>query len=363
MKLVIFFAGTGNDETAFLKSYNYGPDDGRVCTLCIKGCHAPEVCNSYLFPNLKEFARRFTSAIFQNGQLESDINTLKSVGVNSINGIFLEPDIELMPENRKMFKKNILYITLDPQREDEFTYTIITPQGKKRIDRIAVKDIKNFNPTFPLTIKQLKAIKKQILEITATRYHTIKIAGKLDSALGVKDLSIASTLLTGYSRGGVTCYEVLKQLNSQESDLPVDTIASEPVPGNLYLSPGTNAWSVSDCSQVKNLNSDTTILGAYTGELNHLPRDEEGDLKPDENNYLTETASSPSIFHRLALSQIVVKVPPSTKRNLIVIPNESHWQSRLNAPNNNARLSLCIANKFWEEGLISYDKVKEKEEI
>lgn len=53
MHIVIYFCGTGNIGTSFVRDYNY-VENTNVKTIFVRGCEDPEVCNSIPFPNLIE---------------------------------------------------------------------------------------------------------------------------------------------------------------------------------------------------------------------------------------------------------------------------------------------------------------------
>jgi hypothetical protein len=98
--------------------------------------------------------------------------------------------------------------------------------------------------------------------------------------------------LCGYSRGAVTCFEVAKQLKKLNPNLKLDIIANQPVPGNSYELPGTNAASISDCRDLTNLDKATIILGAYTAasqeyKINCQPHlSENDDLSAYKTSYV-----------------------------------------------------------------------------
>jgi hypothetical protein len=167
MQLVIYFGGSSETDTewmAFCRDYNYSENDA---LLIIAGSKHREVCNSFLFPDLKGFAKRFTKSVFR-------LNKNSELFINSTN--------------------------------------------------------------------QLKA----------------KV-GILGSNID-RDTKLTSITLCGASRGGVTCFEVAKELNKLAPNLPVDIIADEPVPGNLYQIPGTNAANIADCRDLKNIRSVSVVL-------------------------------------------------------------------------------------------------------
>ncbi|KTC84497.1 hypothetical protein [Legionella brunensis] len=118
---------------------------------------------------------------------------------------------------------------------------------------------------------------------------------RLDRSSGLVDLKgkpIESITLCGYSRGAVTCFEVARVLNKIAPHIPVDIVADQPVPGNCYQGPGTNAGSIADCSDLTNIRNVSVILGAYTGAMTefdiHVKKKmpEDGELSKYKNSYI-----------------------------------------------------------------------------
>lgn len=240
-----------------------------------------------------------------------------------------------------------------------------------------------------------------------------------------KGEEIESITLCGYSRGAVTCFEVARQLNQLCPNIPVDIIADQPVPGNCYQGPGTNAASVADCSDLQNLNNVSVILGAYTGEsvtvdlyvkLNMpteleqyktsyiLVKDElyyvnskgqgklvefnpnfnredillkfykidptvEGKHSLSRPHYLTPHSDSEAFrkstdrIHRGFFSQIVPKLPQTAQRDLIVIPRESHHTKRVNGPQGDEHMHMKVAQYLNKRGVVDDEDVARKKDM
>lgn len=328
MHLVVYFCGTGNPGDSFEPQAEYlYKNNNDVRTIFVNGCEQPEVCDSLFFPDLKAFAKRFTEKLFgKNNQLKKNsTKDLESIGI--------------------------------------------------RIDRSTLKD---------------------------------------DDAGD----QIESITLCGYSRGAVTCFEVARQLNQIVPNIPVDIVADQPVPGNLYQIPGTNAASVADCSDLKNLKNVSVILGSYTGtnssvdlytrnkwpsnldgyqtsyilcrnglyyidnEKKVLPIKFDNDDDPKDlfdllgiDEFIGGKYSVPGIglikhfapeaqrenvssIHRGFFSQILPKLPNSARRDLIVIPRESHHHVEVNAPSGEEHMHMQIAKYLNKKSLISKADLK-----
>jgi hypothetical protein len=336
MHLVFHFCGTGNPHLEFGDHYDY-VNNQFIKTIFVNGCDTPEVCNSALFPDLKNYAKRLVEGLFNKNENKSQLKTtnkeiLKALGVN-----------------------------VSPIYYDE----------------------------------------------EGISHH--RFASTLKS--GNEDNPIESITLCGYSRGAVTCFEVARALNKIVPHIPVDIVADQPVPGNCYQGPGTNANSIADCSDLTNIKNVTVILGAYTGakmttfdlhvKLN-LPDskelkkhyknsyisidpqlyyvNEEGIATkvevPDEGynirhnypphlektykldfswlelidkNYKPEVIQEDiSQIHRGFFSQIIPKLPRTAKQEHILIPRESHHQNRPNAPTGQEHMHMQVA-KFLNQ--------------
>lgn len=134
------------------------------------------------------------------------------------------------------------------------------------------------------------------LEITPKDESILESIGiRLDRSSSLVDMQgkpIKSITLCGFSRGAVTCFEVARVLNKIAPHIPVDIVADQPVPGNAYQVPGSNARSIANCSDLKNVKNVSVILGAYTGAKTefdiHIKRvmPDPDDLSHYKNNYL-----------------------------------------------------------------------------
>lgn len=139
---------------------------------------------------------------------------------------------------------------------------------------------------------------------------------RLTQLRAVADKPISEITLCGYSRGAVTTFEVAKVLQEQQLRacsplVPVNIVAQEPVPGNISQLPGTNAFSVGDCSWLKNVVHFTGIFATYTGEV--------------------EGKQIDSMFHHLAFNQIIPEFSRDTQTSLITIPKKHHWSGEFHA--------------------------------
>ena len=145
---------------------------------------------------------------------------------------------------------------------------------------------------------------------------------------------ITSVTLCGHSRGAVTCFEVAKQLNQLAPQLPVDIVADQPVPGNCYETPGTNAASIADCRDLTNVRNVSVILGSCTGgyEYNYLPF-----FNKIKNLYR-------SLRHLAFFSQILPKLPIHAKRCVSVIPKSNHDEK----DSDDAHLHMQVAKSLLE---------------
>lgn len=293
MHLVIYFAGTGEEIDPWHHfSFDYISNNSKVSMLFVEGCHHKEVCNNGLTPNLSNFAKRFMKA-FEVIETEPNKGKLKLIGdANALKALGI--GIATIPTNQNS--------------ED------------------LLSSIESFS--------------------------TVQ-----------KDFIIDDITLTGFSRGGVTCFEVAKELQALQRPkqmmkklkdnevapplTPVSIIAAEPVPGNFYQGPFTNAGSIADCSHLENLERTSIILGAYTSK--EVPA--KGIMKPLKQ-----------LFHKGFFSQIVPKLPYKTRTDLIITPRESHFDFRKNIANSLDQLHLQLAKFSFDKGLISKKTLNEKED-
>ncbi|KTD45481.1 hypothetical protein Lqui_2952 [Legionella quinlivanii] len=325
MHLVIYFCGTGNPGTDFLKGYDY-VNDPNVKTIFVKGCHDREVCNGGTFPDLKGFTERFTKEVFE-------------------------------------MREGKLYLSTSD---------------------LASKKVGISNP-----------------------HSTV--------AAGDEQKEITSVTFAGFSRGGVTAFLEAQQFKTFAPNVEVDVVADQPVPGNSYQIPGSNAANIADCSDCSNIKNATIILGAYTGvrqwvDLNVLSKvpenyqayknqyvvigrviyyvdenaeitnampegyqlhvalartqtlrsDELASLIKPEHLHTEAFYENNSNIHRAFFSQIVPSLPHTAKRELIIIPRESHHQVRLNAADGEGHLNMAIAKSLEKRGYVSKEEVARK---
>jgi len=192
------------------------------------------------------------------------------------------------------------------------------------------------------------------LEVNPHNLSTVGVKPEHSSPVFDEE-AIESITLCGYSRGGVTCFEVAKELNKIAPHIPVNVVANQPVPGNSYQGPGTNAARVADLRHVHNIKNATIILGAYTGK-HYKNRDQEG-------------VGERKLLHRGFFSQIVPKLPRATQRDLIVLPRENHHQNLYNSPDGSEHMHLQIAtylnksnNSLIDDYLVEVKKQKAQEQ-
>lgn len=208
-------------------------------------------------------------------------------------------------------------------------------------------DLKGFARRFVEKLFVKKGKELQIPKGAKATTPAPRITAELESIVGInftnssqnladQDEVIGRILLCGFSRGAVTCFEVAKVLNRIAPEIPVDIVADQPVPGNMYPFPGSNAISIADCSDLKNLKNVTIILGAYTGKI-HPSHD--SDLKT-KNTFWNRFIK---FFHYGFFSQIVPKLPFNAHRDLIIIPRTSHHHVPKNSPTGPQHMHMQIA--------------------
>ncbi|HEX4045489.1 MAG TPA: hypothetical protein VHZ76_07485, partial [Gammaproteobacteria bacterium] len=200
-------------------------------------------------------------------------------------------------------------------------------------------------PNLPAFAKRFttKLFKKNASQLTLASSDLSKLKigiVKSDPDLDTND-PITGITLCGYSRGAVTCFNVAKELNTLAPNILVNIVANQPVPGNCYQGPGTNAASVADCSNLKNIRNVTVILGAYTGKTSKGEKD---------------------VIHRCFYSQIIPKLPSSNvKRDLIVIPKQHHDDPLPYVPSGTKHLHMQIANYLSKDNYVTPEAAQRKE--
>ena len=211
-------------------------------------------------------------------------------------------------------------------------------------------NLKAFAQRFVNTLfKTIDEREDNILGLHIDRLKSIGVSLR-NSSENLSDINesnpVESITLCGYSRGAVTCFEVAKQLYKIAPDIPIDIVADQPVPGNCYQFPRTNAFRIADCSDLKNLKNVSIILAAYTGSF-----------------YGSDNTRLITFMHRTFFSQVVTKLPRTTYRDLIVIPRESHHQDLANSPDGSNHMHMQIAIYLNKRNLISNSIVEERTEI
>lgn len=117
----------------------------------------------------------------------------------------------------------------------------------------------------------------------------------------IKTVKIKSIALSGFSRGGVSCFAAARHLD--ELGISMHIIANQPVPGNTS-STATRAHSEfnknQDLSNCKNIKSSKTIIGAYSKGVIFY-----------ENKYF---------------KQMLAKMPSESESTAISLPFQQHHQ-------------------------------------
>lgn len=178
--------------------------------------------------------------------------------------------------------------------------------------------------------------KAWVLEMTILESLGVSLQNTSNHLSDINEANpIESLTLAGYSRGAVTCFEVARQLHTIASEIPIDIVSDQPVPGNYYPGFYTNAGRIADCRDLSNLKHVSIILAAYTG------------ARYDQKDKKLYT-----FFHRTFFTQVVPKLPHTTHRDLIVIPRESHHEDVLNSPDGSEHMHMQLAKYLNRKNLI-----------
>lgn len=328
MHLTVYFCGTGDDGNSFFWNYNY-INIPTIRTLIVQGCDHVDVCNTSLWPDLKKFAGRFVSTLFRNDdgvlKLVSNTPDTLKLGITSINKL-----LSLKRKNKCAAAIYQKYFTEKDRLGRELS--------EQELSKI-IED-EDGNPVNNLTAEERDKVNK--------RWSI--------SDLQAKD-PITGITLCGYSRGGVVCFEIARQLLKCAPEIPVYIVADQPVSGNMYPFPGTNASSVLDCRDLTNVKKVGLIIAAYTKSLDEI--EEMPELSPFQQKAF-------KWIHRTFFSQIVPKLPYTAERNLILIPRAHHHASV--GPTGIEHLNMLIikfliAGRFIvDQGISAYlgERIKDK---
>src|SRR3990167_5555405 len=126
------------------------------------------------------------------------------------------------------------------------------------LEIVSDKINKAFSKQNGKTIFNLDVLKAQLQDgVNSGIYAIYPAAAKQNQP----SIEIESIGLTGFSRGGVTCYAVAKKLNHLTT--PIDIIANQPVPGqNKEYSIWRNLYeNYHDLSACHNIRSAVTLIG------------------------------------------------------------------------------------------------------
>lgn len=287
MHLVIYNCGTGDSGLGYAidrGAYSNELQKNNVQTIMVNGCHHEEVCGTGVTPDLDEFANRFIKKVF----------TLNETG----------------------------QLVLAAQNSEEL---ITLGVGIQHAEGKWIRDDNNDCYRDVPADYQCKPGEKFIPKKTT------------DYSFETQNEPIESITFIGYSRGGVTCFNMAKVMDKIHPNVPVHIVADQPVPGNIYALPGTNAATIADCSKLKNLKSVDVSIGAYTGILA-----EDGVL-----------AKLKGMFHRLFFSQIIPQLPKENCQvNLSVIPRTDHWGGKKEL-SGSTHLNMHLTQQLANRGLLS----------
>ena len=256
----------------------------------------------------------------------------------------------------------VIYFCGTGERGETFAHKQQYIDEKPNIKTIMVEGCQNPEVCGTIQFPDLKAFAQRFTKKVFTPYGDELALNQDVRTVGIQQhhvneireggiQEVESITLCGYSRGAVTCFEVAKELNKIAPNIPVDIVANQPVPGNSYQGPGTNAASVADCSNLKNLRNVSIILGAYTGAI-YQSSEQKGE---GENQ----------IIHRGFFSQIVPKLPRTAQRDLTVIPRESHHQNLKNSPDGSDHMHMQVAKYLHKKGeqVMSQEQVNKQVEM
>ncbi len=293
MHLVIYFCGTSDSGYNFAQNHaTYAQElkEHNTQTIIVNGCHHKEVCDSNLKPDLDEFTRRFMTNVFKkNEKGETFLSEPSSEKLAQLK-VGIQP-----PDNRWIYDK-------------ELNEIVHVPPDYKCGD-----------------FQQL--IKKND-----------------DNNFENQNEPIESITFVGFSRGAVTSFNAAKVADKMGIKVPIRIVADQPVPGNLYALPGTNAATIADCSKLKNIETVDLTIAAYTGVT--TTEGLAGKLR--------------QLFHRLFFSQIIPKLPTHSENNLSVIPRNNHWEGELSGQQH---VDMNLTKQLAKSGLLSQETADKKRDI
>lgn len=356
MHLVIFFCGTADPGDSFLDGYDYLPTDTSVRTLFVKGCEDPEVCNSYLFPDLQGFAARFSKKLFKTNAENQLLLTTATPGALGV-GVNTPEEIIMRRQASEWSKREGELIDTkwaamsweeQGQYDRQALWQFAQMSKKERAEARASGHIKEL-----ISDEERAEIERRY---AFSQEQKDRLMQKWNITEEQAEEPISSISLVGYSRGGVTCFEMARQLEKIPSNVPleVDVVVNQPVPGNIYALPGSNAARVADCRHLTRVKNASMSIAAYTGRVPHASG---GGLAQDEPQ------ESTSRLHRAAFSQVVPKMPAGANRELCVIPCDSHHFRRENAPGSaGEHMQMHLAKILHRRNVVSSEEVQRKTE-
>lgn len=293
MHLVIYFCGTGDSGYEFAKNHaTYAQElkKNNTQTIMVNGCHHEDVCGSGLTPDLDEFSTRFMKKVFKTDEKG---NTFLS-----------EPSSEGLAQLK----------------------VGIQPTNNKWVHDEEEQEILHVPPDYTLEASQRFITKSD------------------NNSFNNQDEAIESITFVGFSRGAVTCFNAAKVADKMGIKVPINIVADQPVPGNIYALPGTNAATIADCSKLKNVEKVDLTIAAYTGET--TTEGLFGKLR--------------QLMHRLFFSQIIPKLPASSENNLSVIPRNNHWEGTFNGQQH---VDMNLTKQLAAAGLVSQETADKKRKI
>ncbi|MDX1901120.1 MAG: hypothetical protein SFW66_03830 [Gammaproteobacteria bacterium] len=191
--------------------------------------------------------------------------------------------------------------------------------------------------------KSLFVVKDRKLHLSSVDFPELKVGIRICNNMpGADDIQneISGITLCGYSRGAVTCFETARQLNKIIPNIPVDIIANQPTPGNLYTGPGTNAHSIADCRSIGNIRRVAIILGAYTGEYHWANK-------------------IGTVIHRTFYSQIIPQLSLQVSRSITVIQRNNHHEKSVRLEGT-THFHMYLSHFLHLDGYLEEEKASEQ---
>ncbi|MBA2650864.1 MAG: hypothetical protein H0U73_01135 [Tatlockia sp.] len=322
MHLVIYFCGTANPGHTFHDQFDYADFLPKIF---VKGCDSKEVCDSSIFPNLHDFACRFTNTLF-----DKKSNKLAKLSVSALESLGIRLD----------------RTDLKGKEDEEIESITLCGYSRGAVTCFEVAKVLHLiAPNIPVDIVADQPVPGNSYSVIGSNAASIIDCSNLSN---LKNVSIILGSYTGTNN--------LVDIHVK-FEMPTDINDYQ----NSYLFVKSKIYFVG-VNGLEELKFRPNFKEEFFSELRiDLSVEGEHSILSEEMNDITDhyepeacyESTSHLYVHRGFFSQIVPQLPRTTNRELVLIPQENHREATKNS-------HMLLAKSLNKKGLVSDENLDKK---